>query len=61
MFHHQIITYLTILCSPVGSVGRAEGIVDVNVSQFGQRRSESVDLLLRGLRLRDTNREEEKK
>lgn len=38
--------------SPVGSVSRAEGIVDVNVSQFGQRRPEGVGLLLRGLRLR---------
>lgn len=39
-------------CSPVGPVSCAEGIVDVNISQFGQRRPEGVDLLLRGLSLR---------
>lgn len=38
-------------CSPVGSVGCAKGVVDVNISQFGQRRPEGVDLLLRGLGL----------
>lgn len=47
--HHRIQT----TCSPVGSVSRAEGIVDVNVSQFGQRRPEGVNLLLGGLGLRD--------
>lgn len=63
IFHHHMTTYLTAAllldpstCSPVGSVGRAEGVVDVNVSQFGQRRPERVDLLLSGLRLRDTKR-----
>lgn len=39
-------------CSPVGSVSCAEGIVDVNISQFGQRRPEGVNLLLRGLSLK---------
>lgn len=43
--------------SPVGPVSCAKGIVDVNVSQFGQRRPEGVDLLLGGLRLQDTNRQ----
>lgn len=39
-------------CSPVGSVSCAKGVVDINVSQFGQRRPEGVDLLLRGLSLK---------
>lgn len=39
-------------CSPVGSVSGAKGIVDVNVSQFGQRRPEGVDLLRGGLSLK---------
>lgn len=44
-------------CSPVGSVSRAKGIVDINVSQFGQRRPEGVDLLLRGLSLKQRTRD----
>lgn len=44
-------------CSPVGSVSRAKGIVDINISQFGQRRPEGVDLLLRGLSLKQRTRE----
>lgn len=44
--------------SPVGSVSRAEGIVDVNVSEFGQRCPEGVDLLLSGLSLRDRKAQE---
>lgn len=42
-------------CLPVGSVSSAEGVVDVNVTQFGQRRPEGVNLLLRGFGLRDNN------
>lgn len=37
--------------SPVGSVSRAEGVVDVDVAQFGQGRPEGVDLLLGSLSL----------
>lgn len=44
-------------CSPVGSVSCAKGIVDINISQFGQRRPEGIDLLLRGLSLKQRTRE----
>lgn len=43
--------------SPVGSVGRAKGVVDVNISQLGQRRPEGVDLLLGGFGLRKRRQE----
>lgn len=41
----------------MGPVSRAKGIVDVDVSKFGQRRPKGVDLFLGGLCLQDTSRQ----
>lgn len=41
-------------------MSRAEGVVDVDVAQFGQRRPEGVDVPLRGLGLRDETKDTEK-
>ena len=38
--------------SPVSTVGGAEGVVDVDIAQFGQRRTEGVDLGLSRFGLR---------
>ena len=61
MYHHVSSIHLHCIQtagSPVGSVSRAKGIVDVNVSEFGQRSPEGVDLLLGGLSLRDRKTQE---
>lgn len=42
--------------SPVSSVSRPKGVVDVNVAQFGQGRPEGVDLVLTGLGLQDNSK-----
>ena len=41
-------------------MSRAEGVIDVDVSEFGQRCPEGVNIRLGGLRLRDKNEREKK-